>query len=1202
MACLGRPFRLGMLYDCRKDILVPGITLWDNATLKSALDSTEQIASGFKIIAEDSLDSKATSLDINASLKLSFLGGLVDVQGAAKYLHDHTSSMHQSRVCLKYWSTTRFDQLTMEQLGNIQYPEVFSKQMATHVVTGILYGADSFFIFDRKIRDGEEKRIVNGNMQVLIKALPGITEIKGDAKMNLTTQDREEADKFECTFHGDLQLPNNPTTFDSAVKIYQQLPELLKSNTVVPKEVWLYPLAELRSDAAKIVHEVSIGLVNQAQKVIEELLQLEMQTSDLIDTQVCSFFFGFQQQLSTFKGNIIQYKMLISTRINQLLPAIREGGENEAQLADVIKSKEDSKSPFSSNHLSLWIKRKQQEIKVLETQLQAIRKIKHIKFTVKPGDLDAIISNLDYDYIICFSFKVIASHDPFLEQMTFYLDNKNCSVSYLETPWFKNRELMASMRQRIRQFTSFAEANEGMMKVMFVIADGYSNEIEQDKGAEILLYENGISEPFLPPGIPKDVTSNNGITHCSIKLEWSEPEYGQDTIEHYEVSYGKKNSPQVKWETKVTKGNETFITIDGLEAETAYQFQVRAECQVGVSNYSSLTQIVTLSPPVDRLAVVMKSISTFIHNQVKSQTASNIPDESENNSTDDESQNLSLFELPKNEIFRISTKMIRKVEIGEPPLKVIPHKVLMVVGATGAGKSTLINGMVNYILGVTWKDDFRFKLIVDQVQTQAKSVTSEITAYTIYHMEGCRVPYSLTIIDTPGFGDTSGLERDKKITAQIKEFFSLTGKNGIDHLDGIGFVTQAALVRLTPTQQYIFDSILSVFGKDVAKNIFIMVTFCDGQKPPVITAVKEAKIPCSEFFKFNNSALYADNSCSDTDAANEENFDEMFWKMGISSFKKFFATFQKAESVSLVMTRDVLNQREKLEAAVIGLQGQMNECLAKMEVLRQHRQVLKKFEAEIIANKNFTFQIKTPYYNHIKLDPGEFVTNCLYCTNTCHYPCYIPDNGQKWGCAAMIGDSSNAKCYVCKNNCSWEVHKNTGERIELHYKTEIQNHEDLKKKYDDASSGKSSYETMIENSEAQLEEAHADLHSLVDEARQCLKILTEIALKPNPLTQMEYIQLLIDAEKKQAQEGWHDRVKYLEKSKDQAALLAVINEDKDIDQRIAEEKAKKNPGWKERVEKLEQVRRIKHAVDQNKAKKKGIMRRIWDVGVSLIPH
>ena len=93
-------------------------------------------------------------------------------------------------------------------------------------------------------------------------------------------------------------------------------------------------------------------------------------------------------------------------------------------------------------------------------------------------------------------------------------------------------------------------------------------------------------------------------------------------------------------------------------------------------------------------------------------------------------------------------------------------------------------------------------------------------------MEGSTVPYTLTIVDTPGFGDTEGLERDKQIATQIKEFFSIRSEGGIDHLDGILFVTQAALARLTQTQEYIFESILANFGKDIAGNIFHDGHFC----------------------------------------------------------------------------------------------------------------------------------------------------------------------------------------------------------------------------------------------------------------------------------------------------------------------------------------------------------------------------------------
>ena len=155
-----------------------------------------------------------------------------------------------------------------------------------------------------------------------------------------------------------------------------------------------------------------------------------------------------------------------------------------------------------------------------------------------------------------------------------------------------------------------------------------------------------------------------------------------------------------------------------------------------------------------------------------------------------------IFELPKREVSIPGTTTIHKFNVGNYSIshKGIENKVVMIMGASGAGKSTLINAMVNYILGVNRDNPFRLKLVVDEVTTQTRSVTKDITVYTMHAMEGSRIPYSLTIVDTPGFDDTDGLERDKMITQQIKELFSLKDGNGIDHLDAVGVVTQASSV------------------------------------------------------------------------------------------------------------------------------------------------------------------------------------------------------------------------------------------------------------------------------------------------------------------------------------------------------------------------------------------------------------------------
>ena len=224
---------------------------------------------------------------------------------------------------------------------------------------------------------------------------------------------------------------------------------------------------------------------------------------------------------------------------------------------------------------------------------------------------------------------------------------------------------------------------------------------------------------------------------------------------------------------------------------------------------------------------------------------------------------IDVYQLPRRVLKEDQTHRISIVEVGRTDGSTInasgdKERVFMVVGATGAGKTTLIyiNGMANYIYGVRWESDFRFRLVdEDTAHSQAKSQTTWITAYKFHREPQSPLTYDLMIIDTPGFGDTQGIERDKQITAQIKELFSCQGENGIDHIDGIGFVAQASLARLTHSQKYIFDAILSIFGRDIGEIFFVMCTFVDRHKPPILAAMEEAKLPTFDkldksFFRF----------------------------------------------------------------------------------------------------------------------------------------------------------------------------------------------------------------------------------------------------------------------------------------------------------------------------------------------------------------
>uniref|UniRef100_A0A1X7U2T4 Fibronectin type-III domain-containing protein n=1 Tax=Amphimedon queenslandica TaxID=400682 RepID=A0A1X7U2T4_AMPQE len=754
LSCLGCPFQLGMLYDCRNDSFIPGITLWDSLVLKAALSEISQISSSFEVTAEDSVSSKMLQLGVEAGLSLSVLSGLVEVSGSAKYLDDRKTSDSHCRVTLKCNCKTNFQQLTMEHLAvsKIQHPDIFEKKIATHVVTGILFGAEAFFIFDREVASNENSHNIQGQMEVLVKAIPRINEIKGSTALNINDQEKKETEKFQCKFYGDLILQTNPSSFQDAVKVYKELPLhfLGKGGSTVPKKVSLYPLNSLDSKAARMVREISIGLVTQVQEAFDALNCIEIRSNDLINTEIYDCLSTLKDQMSQFQIMIKEHRTDFMKQLSAVLPTIRGGGAEEQVLASLLE--DIDKSPFNARSLKEWIKRKEEGIKAFTQFLNILKKVKGIKFSFGAGDLESAVSNVDHNHILSFEFNVFKKDDPFLQSMHSFLHNKesNQSTPASFAPWFKTKAVIQDLRHKIKQFSSFCEINAGNKEVSFIAPDS-SEDATMGKGAAIVHYEYGmLAGEFDPPGRPGKPTVIS-IEHDSIKLEWKAPQYGSSSIDSYTVSLQCTSESPEKWSNQVIKEKETTITLNQLEPDTNEESEI-----------SDIIQ--TKSPMVD----------------IKLQ---NIIADSK------------VIERGPPVVYQIKARPVRltkgygniaKMEFGIPIDRNKPTKVLLVVGATGAGKSTLINAMVNYFLGVKWEHEFRLKLIHDEVtQSQAHSQTQMITAYTFYWQKASPLNCNLTIIDTPGFGDTRGLERDQQITRHIREFFEMKGRMGWIHCMGL---------------------------------------------------------------------------------------------------------------------------------------------------------------------------------------------------------------------------------------------------------------------------------------------------------------------------------------------------------------------------------------------------------------------------------
>ena len=638
-----------------------------------------------------------------------------------------------------------------------------------------------------------------------------------------------------------------------------------------------------------------------------------------------------------------------------------------------------------------------------------------------------------------------------------------------------------------------------VFKVSACYKDG-AESADSDESELVTLKSAVPSAPGKPVGKPD--SSNPG----SVRVTWSKPQNYADQIKCYEISYYEDGAPDAdNRKIERTKDAVEKLRINKLTPGKGYYFEVRAVTRGGEkSEPSFLSDLITNESLAE----------TFLNSCTRITEAGSIP----------------VYQLPVKKVHEDKEDMLIKydVALGQGMPNRPKDKVLMLVGPTGSGKTTIINGLVNYILRVQYGGEFRYKLIHD-TGPQVKSVTSHITAYKIYCETGFPVSFNLTIIDTPGFGDTRGIERDKQTTKQVKKFFEMN--NGIPHLDGIGFVCQASSVRLTLTQRFIFDSIFAMFGNDVKDNIFVLCTFCDGEKPKVINAVKEADIPVDDdtFFKFNNSALYA---------ANTNPITELFWNIGIESYRDFLAQFEKARPVSLRLTKEVLQERDTLETIIIGLQERIADGMNLINRLKKEIQILEKNRALIEDNKAFEYEVPEDVMVKVDLEKGVYTTNCLVCNITCHFPCAFANDQDKIRCSAMKRQGNDdASCEVCPKNCHWEQHHNASFKLVTERKNVKKIYEQTKKMYENALNDKLTVENVIEKLKCEIDEAFEGVFQMIQKTNKCTQRLDQIAFRPNHLSDTEYIQLLIEAQKQEKREGYQERIEAYRVLQERAKLL-----------------------------------------------------------------
>ena len=405
--------------------------------------------------------------------------------------------------------------------------------------------------------------------------------------------------------------------------------------------------------------------------------------------------------------------------------------------------------------------------------------------------------------------------------------------------------------------------------------------------------------------------------------------------------------------------------------------------------------------------------------------------------------------------------------------KIEPAKELniLILGETGVGKSTWINGFANYLTYKTLREAEAGKQIylvpsqftfTDSELNQKVISVGESTNESFRTGESCTqdpVSYvfytgnrTIRLIDTPGIGDTRGQAMDDRNFNSILQYIA-----NVPEIHGICILLKPNNARLNIIFTYCINELLTHLHVSAAVNIAFCFTnarstfYRPGDTlPPLNKFLDDLKQNRSVEINTNKKTVY----CMDNEAFrflccihagekftedDRKNF-ETSWTHSVQETNRMLEHFEKdvpphrvGETVSLNEARALILTLSK-PLADISQNIQDNIQVLDEETTKLERIDLRKADLQkvLMIPQIGLEPVELGYprtvctgANCIETQslPNTTVTQTIY-TQICHDHCYLTNvqpetvpNPALQQCAAM---DSNLKCKEC--SCSWDLH------------------------------------------------------------------------------------------------------------------------------------------------------------------------------------
>ncbi|CAF3428272.1 unnamed protein product, partial [Rotaria socialis] len=357
---------IGSLYDIRTDKL-EGTNLFKKKLPEEFIDVSDNAHTSYELLFNNSQKETFDKMNIEASLKLSLMAGIVDITGSAKYLKETKTDSLTIRVTYVYKVKTKQEQLHIAMAGLSEYfsADALENSNATHVVTGIMWGANVAATFEQVAENLEEVQKVEGSLSVVLKSLP----ISGEAKLDLQNKDKSKFEKLQISLSGDILIDECPQNIEDVMRVFKKVPSRIKTLNEGKGQQLIFVLYPLKRMAEIFKHELQINrmirevshlVVMRIEDIFEDISTGKKKFNDFLnEIKPWEHYISrdWRDAIRQKQAERIAAEVKTQRELSTLLQKIRGGQAEESEMERLLDDF-DRKNPCSSMSIERLLREK----------------------------------------------------------------------------------------------------------------------------------------------------------------------------------------------------------------------------------------------------------------------------------------------------------------------------------------------------------------------------------------------------------------------------------------------------------------------------------------------------------------------------------------------------------------------------------------------------------------------------------------------------------------------------------------------------------------------------------------------------------------------------------------------------------------------------------------------------------------------------